>query len=178
MRLRLERCVCLSFAALGPALLFAFRSLLGELGFQLLRLVLLLQMLQLLELRLLIFIVLLLLLEQEHLLQLHLLLRCQFFVVGDLLRAALDAHLLLGGLLYDHLVALDVAHALCVLALLLLLLELPHELLLDQLLGEGELVGVLLVLLLQELKQHLPVRLVQLVQVDHDVLVILFARVL
>ena len=88
--------------------------------------------------------------------------------------APMDAVIALGVVLHDHLVTADVPDAFGVLVVFLLLLLL-HELFFDELLGEGELVGVLLVFLLQVLQEHGFVGLVEFVQVDeHIVIVVVF----
>ena len=71
-----------------------------------------------------------------------------------------DYHLILK----DHLLRLDVLYTLPLECDSLLLLD--HKVL-DELLGEGELPRVLVVLLLQVLQEHLPVLIIQLIQVDH-----------
>ena len=94
-------------------------------------------------------------------------------ILFDVMGAPMDAVIALGVVLHDHLVTADVPDALGVLVVLLLLLL--HELLLDELLRERELVGVLLVFLLQVLQEHGFVSLVEFVQVDeHIVIVVVF----
>jgi len=82
----------------------------------------------------------------------------------NLLPAA-DNHLILE----NHLLRLDVLDALSLECNSLLLLD--HKVL-DELLGERELPRVLVVLLLQVLQEHLPVLIIQLIQVDHHLLVL------
>jgi len=149
-------------SALRSRCFSAFSSLL-KLGFQLLWLLLLLlhhllvMLLHLEHLLLLVIfiaillILLLLLLLHEHLLQLHLLFRCKFLLLFfNLMFTTLDAMvtwLLLGSVLYDHFIALDIPDALGFLAMCLL-----HQLFFDEFLRERELIRVLLILLLQVLK--------------------------
>ena len=80
-------------------------------------------------------------------------------------------NLVLSRVFYDHLITVDVSHRLSVLSLLLLLRLLVHVVL-YQLLGEWELVWVLLVLLTQVLQQHLLVVFIQLVQVYQHVFIV------
>ena len=95
-------------------------------------------------------------------------------ILFDVMSTSMDAVIALGVVLHDHLVTADVPDAFGVLVVFLLLLLL-HELFFDELLGEGELVGVLLVFLLQILQEHGFVGLVKLVQVDeHIVIVVVF----
>ena len=94
-------------------------------------------------------------------------------VILNLLTTSDDLVLLSGpskpGILKDHFLAVDVLHRLGFLPIQLghlVHLLLFHEVL-NQLLGEWELARVLVILLLEVLKQHLAVLVIKLVEVDH-----------
>jgi len=99
-------------------------------------------------------------------------------VILDLLTTSNDLVLLSGsskpGILKDHLLAVNVLDRLGFLPVHLghlVHLLLLHEVL-NQLLGEGELARVLVILLLEVLKQHLAVLVIELVEVDHHFFVL------
>ena len=99
-------------------------------------------------------------------------------IILDLLTTSNDLVLLSGsskpGILKDHLLAVDVLDRLGFLPVHLghlVHLLLLHEVL-NQLLGEGELARVLVILLLEVLKQHLAVLVIELVEVDHHFFVL------
>jgi hypothetical protein len=79
------------------------------------------------------------------------------------------------GVLKDHLLTVDVFN--CVRILLVCFRELVHGLLLhkvfDELLREGELPRVLVILLSKVFKEHLAVLIIELVKVNHHLLVLL-----
>jgi hypothetical protein len=99
-------------------------------------------------------------------------------VILNLLTSSNDLVLLSGpskpGILKDHFLAVDVLDRLGFLPVHLghlVHLLLLHEVL-NQLLGEGELARVLVILLLEVLKQHLAVLVIKLVEVDHHFFVL------
>lgn len=97
------------------------------------------------------------------------------FLIFDLLASTYNLVLLFTSSLFKyHFLAVDAFYgfsfAICSSSFLLLLLL--HEVL-NQLLGERELARVLFILLLQVLKEHLAILIIELVQVDHHLFILL-----